>query len=44
MEEGEEVERGPPAPLLQAGDRLLESWICQNKGKYLQSVIFGTFF
>ncbi len=33
MEEGEEeVERSPPAPLLQAGDRLLESWICQNKG------------
>ncbi len=34
MEEGEEVvERSAPAPLLQAGDRLLESWICQNKGR-----------
>jgi hypothetical protein len=33
MEEGEEVERSAPAPLLQAGDQLLESWICQNKGR-----------
>ncbi len=41
MEEGEgEMERSASAPLLQAGDRLLESWICQNKGRSYKCTFF----